>query len=142
MGSEIFHPQIEFVRNILSKLNKIYLSKSQKGNLLSVYMKTYLSSPSCIPVQCCLLTTDSSSTLYNGREKMREGEIQFHSKIESVQNILSKIADRLPVLWPVITSNIVFQQITFFLPFKFSRLNETNIKTNSYFPVASIDIRD
>ena len=40
-----------------------------------------------------------------------------------------------------ITSNIVFQQITFFLPSNNHldlTLNETNIKTNSYFSVASL----
>ena len=62
-----FTPKIELVRNILSELDKIHLSKPEEGNFLFFNMKTYLSVLFCILVQCCLLTTDSSSTFYNGR---------------------------------------------------------------------------
>ena len=71
---------------------------------------------------------------------MREGEIQFHSKIESVQNILSTISDRLPLLWPNNQQQHCISTDYFFLPdnnLLDLTLNATNIKINSYFPVAS-----
>ena len=126
-GSKKFHPKIEFVQNILSNFGKTYLTKPQKSNFLSFTMKTYLPAPSRI-VQCCSLARDFSSTLYNGRGN--EGEIQLHSKIESVQNILCKISDRLLVLWPNNHKQHCISTDIFFLPdnnYLDLTLNKTNI---------------
>ena len=79
-------------------LGQIYLNKSPKGNFLSFIMKACLSfPPPPLPpiVQCCLLTRAILAQRCTMGEGMREGEIQFHPKIEFVQNNLSKIVTLL-----------------------------------------------
>ena len=110
MGSKKFHPKTEFARNILSKLDKIYLSKPQAGNFLSFNMKHILQPPPAL-YNVVYLQQILPQHCTTG-EGMREGEIQFYSKIESVQNIIQNSSI---MHGQTITINIVFQQITFFL---------------------------
>ena len=67
-------------------MDKICLNKLQKGNFLSFTMT--LSAPSPI-LQCCLRTRTILPQHCTMGEGMREGESQFHPKIEFVQYILS-----------------------------------------------------
>ena len=77
---------------------------------------------------------------------MRQGEIQFHSKIESAQNMLSKVSDRLLVLWPNNhQQHCISTDYFFFLPDNNHldlMLNKTNIKINSFSQLPVIDTRD
>ena len=90
------NPKTEFVRNILSDLDKIYLNKPQNSNFLSLTKKHIFQLP--LALYNVVYLQEISPQHCTTGEGMRQEGIQFHFKIESVQNILSKIADRLPVL--------------------------------------------
>ena len=77
--------------NFTPKLGKVYIWTNPKTAIFCLLpWQTSLSSPSPI-LQCCILTRAILPQHYIMREGMRQGEIQFHPRIEFVQNILSKI---------------------------------------------------